>query len=250
MRMPHIPPLDRVLVVEEIDSTNEEARRAAESGDAGNLWILARTQTAGRGRRGRDWVSPRGNFHGSLLLRPNVSPARAAMLSFAAANAVAESFEALGARAVQVKWPNDVLIGGAKAAGILLESSARNAAAVDWLIIGIGMNLNEAPKGTPYPATSLKEQTGRSALPEDALAIVAGAFAAQYERWQREGFAPVRADWLTRAAFLGERIVARLENESVEGVFADLSEDGALLLDTALGRRSITAGEVFRARID
>ncbi|MFZ1990621.1 MAG: biotin--[acetyl-CoA-carboxylase] ligase, partial [Alphaproteobacteria bacterium] len=239
----------RAVILDEVDSTNEEAKRRAEAGEAGGLFILARAQTAGRGRRGREWVSPKGNLFATLLLRPQVTPQKAAELSFVAANAVAETFESLGAFAVTVKWPNDVLLGGAKAAGILLESSARNAASLDWLAIGMGLNLQSAPTGTPYPATSLKAETGRVPPdPAEALPILAAHWARGYEGWEREGFARVRAGWLARAEGLGKRIIARLEAEEMHGNFIDLSETGELVLDTPQGRRLISAGEIFFAR--
>lgn len=239
----------RALVLDEIDSTNEEVKRRAEAGEAGGLFILARTQTAGRGRRGRAWVSGKGNLFATLLIRPGVPPQTAAQLSFVAAIAVAETFESLGASAVTVKWPNDVLIGGAKAAGILLESSARSAAEIDWLAVGMGLNLAEAPAGTPYPATSLKAATGRAPPdPADVLPILAAAWARQYEVWKDEGFMTIRAAWLARAEGLGRRITARLEAEEMEGDFVDLSETGELVLETRAGRRRVSAGEIFFVR--
>jgi BirA family biotin operon repressor/biotin-[acetyl-CoA-carboxylase] ligase len=244
-----LPDQYRAVLLDEIDSTNEEAKRRAEAGEAGGLFILARAQAAGRGRRGREWVSPKGNLFATLLLRPRATPQKGAELSFVAAIAVAETFEELGASAVTVKWPNDVLIAGAKAAGILLESAARNSVELDWLAIGMGLNLAASPAGTPYPATSLKAQTGRTPPdPADVLPILAEALARQYEVWQREGFSRVRAAWLARAEGLGKRIIARLEAEEIEGNFLDLSETGALVLDTPHGRRLISAGEIFFAR--
>lgn len=241
----------KYVVLDEIDSTNEEAKRLAEAGEAGPLWILARTQTAGRGRRGREWDSKPGNLMTTLLLRPNVSPAKAAELSFVAGLAVADAFEMLGARNIALKWPNDVLIGDAKASGILLESSGASEGRLDWLAVGFGLNLAWAPEGTPYAATSLAAATGVAPpAPVAALGMLAGAFARQYETWGEGGFAPIRALWLARAKGRGERIVARLANAEIEGVFMDLDETGALILETAAGRRAISAGEVFFVRRD
>ena len=243
-----VPDPYRALILDEIDSTNEEAKRRAEVGEAGGLFILARTQTAGRGRRGREWASGKGNLFATLLLRPQVTPQKAAELSFVAANAVAETFESLGASSATVKWPNDVLLAGAKAAGILLESSARNAR-LDWLAIGMGLNLSSAPTSTPYPATSLKAETGCSPPdPAEVLPILAGHWARGYEGWEEEGFTRVRASWLARAEGLGRRIIARLEAEEIAGNFVDLSETGELVMDTREGRRLISAGEIFFAR--
>lgn len=239
-------PEDRILVLDEVDSTNEEAKRRAEAGEAGPLWILARKQTAGRGRRGRSWEGKPGNLMATLLLRPDASPAKAAELSFVAGLAVADTFEMLGATSITLKWPNDVLIGEAKAAGILLESSGATEGRLDWLAIGFGLNLAWAPEGTPYPATSLATATAvPPPEPEAVLGVLAAAFARRYETWEREGFAAVRAAWLARARGRGGRLVARLGREEIEGVFLDLDETGALILETAAGRRAISAGEVF-----
>ncbi len=246
-----LPAGHRVVLFDEIDSTNEEAKRRAEAGEAGSLWILAHRQTAGRGRRGRGWESKPGNLMTTLLLRPAASPAKAAELSFVAGLAVAEAFEMLVATNIALKWPNDVLIGEAKAAGILLESSGASEGRLDWLALGFGLNLAWAPEGTPYPATSLAAATGTAPPgPEAVLGVLAEAFARQYETWERGGFAPIRAAWLARARGRGERIVARLANAEIEGVFADLDDSGAMILETATGRRAISAGEVFFVRRD
>ena len=241
----------RALIFDEIDSTNEEVRRRAAAGEAGNLFILARRQTAGRGRRGREWQSPRGNFHATLLLRPPVTPQKSAELSFVAANTVAETIETLGVPRASVKWPNDVLVDGAKIAGILLESSARHPAQLEWIAIGIGINLAHAPERIPAQATSVAIRTGRAA-PDAAevLAILARAFAGRYDIWMSQGFAPTRAEWLSRAHGLGERIVARLEREEVAGTFLDVNDAGAILIGTPDGVRAISSGEVFFARIN
>jgi BirA family biotin operon repressor/biotin-[acetyl-CoA-carboxylase] ligase len=239
----------RSLVLDEIDSTNEEAKRRAEAGEAGGLWILARRQTTGRGRRGRSWQAAPGNLMATLLLRPEVTAARSAELSFVASLAVAETFEALGAPSCALKWPNDVLIGEAKAAGILLESSGAAAGRPDWLAIGFGLNLAWAPAGTPFPATALAAHTeGPSPDPEAVLPVLARSWARHYDTWARDGFAPIRAAWLARAKGLGQPVVARLGTCEACGVFTDLDANGALVLETAAGRRVISAGEVFFAR--
>jgi BirA family biotin operon repressor/biotin-[acetyl-CoA-carboxylase] ligase len=239
----------RALLLDEVDSTNEEAKRCAEAGEAGALWILARRQTAGRGRRGRSWESRPGNLLATLLLRPDVTAARSAELSFVASLATAETFEALGAPKCALKWPNDVLIGEAKAAGILLESSGAAADRPDWLAVGFGLNLASAPEGTPYPATALARHIAAPPPePERILPILAREWTRQYDTWERQGFAPIRAAWLARAPGLGEPLVVRLGTREVSGVFADLDENGALVLETASGRQVVSAGEVFFAR--
>ena len=233
----------------EIDSTNEEAKRCAERGEPGPIWITADHQTAGRGRRGRTWVSPKGNLMTTLFLRPECSPAKAAELSFVAGLALrdavvhcAPSHQA----EIALKWPNDLLIGGKKIAGMLLESAVSGPGNVAWLAIGIGLNLNAFPTETPYPATSLLAATGVAPPVDMALSLLAAAFDKRLSLWRQEGFAPVREEWLTHAAGRGRPITVRLSNETIDGVFETLEPDGALRLKLADGGdRLISTGDVF-----
>ncbi len=228
-----------------LDSTNEEARRLAEAGERGPIWIFAREQTAGRGRRGRAWVSARGNLFATLLLDP-VRPADVcAQLSFAAALATGDVVAGYAPAArVSLKWPNDVLLDGNKAAGILLESSGGRA--LDWLAVGIGINLANHPEGTDMPATSLLKITGCTPDADEAIARLAAAWDAWYGAWMKNGFAALKDAWLARASGLGERVHARLAAREVQGVFDGLADDGALILREANGKQTrIAAGEVF-----
>jgi BirA family biotin operon repressor/biotin-[acetyl-CoA-carboxylase] ligase len=229
-----------------LDSTNEEARRLAEAGEAGPLWISAREQSAGRGRRGREWVSQAGNLFATLLLRPQRPPDQCAQLSFVAALAVGDVVAGLAPSArVALKWPNDVLLDGKKVAGMLLESSGAKAR-VDWLAVGIGINLANFPDGVEFPATSLAAVTGRAPDADEALSRLAGRWDAWYETWMNSGFQPIRDGWLARASGLGERVNARLANREVQGVFEGLADDGALILRETGGKQTrIAAGEVF-----
>jgi len=225
---------------EELDSTNSEARRRAEAGERGPLWISAVRQTAGRGRRGRAWTSGEGNLAATLLLRPEAPRSVTGQLSFAAALAAAEMVSHFAPDAViQVKWPNDVLAEGRKIAGLLLEGGP------DWLAIGIGVNLASFPEGTEFPATSLAQLGIAPPSSEDALTILAARFAHWYDAWMRDGFEIVRAAWLARASGLGSPIRARLPNETRSGVFEGIDESGALLLNEGASVRAIAAGEVF-----
>jgi BirA family biotin operon repressor/biotin-[acetyl-CoA-carboxylase] ligase len=237
------------VVLDSVDSTSDEARRRAGAGERGPLWIMARVQTAARGRRGRSWSAPAGNLSATALLRP-AAPARdAALLSFAACLAVADLFDAVapGAR-VALKWPNDALLNERKAAGVLLES-AGDGRRLDWLTVGIGVNLAHHPVPEPgaWPPGSVLSETGRAPDPEDALDRLAAAFAVWAGRLAAEGFAPLRAAWLARAARLGEKVVARLPGETAEGAFVDIAEDGALMLSGPTGLRRIHAADVFFA---
>ncbi|MCU9847111.1 biotin--[acetyl-CoA-carboxylase] ligase [Defluviimonas sp. WL0024] len=237
-------------VLAEVDSTNSEAQRLA-PGLTQPTWILARRQTAARGRRGREWISPEGNFAATLVMRPTGDPARAALRSFVAALALADALETVcgpGAT-LSLKWPNDVLLNGGKVAGILLESAGRGAD-VSHLAVGIGVNLVAAPprEAVEPEATlpvSVLGETGVRIAPEEFLAYLANAFA----RWEAQlatyGFGPIRTAWLARAAKLGQRITARTASETIEGTFETIAEDGALVIATSQGRRNIPAADVF-----
>lgn len=230
-----------------IDSTNEEARRLAQAGERGPLWIAAGEQTAGRGRRGRHWVSPRGNLSATLLLDPGRPAGECAQLSFVAALAASDAVSALApSHSINVKWPNDVLAEGRKIAGILLESASSGGAAPGWLVTGIGINLAAHPPDTEFPATSLPALGVTPPPVEDALRHLAASFAKWYEVWRLDGFAPIRDAWLARAAGLGTRLRARLQNGELVGVFEGIDMSGALLLRETQDRvRTIAAGEVF-----
>jgi BirA family transcriptional regulator, biotin operon repressor / biotin---[acetyl-CoA-carboxylase] ligase len=230
-----------------IDSTNEEARRLAQAGERGPLWIAAGEQTAGRGRRGRSWVSPRGNLSATLLIDPRKPASDCAQLSFSAALAASDAVAAFAPRAdIKVKWPNDVLANGGKIAGILLESASSGSADPNWLVIGIGINLEAHPSDTEFPATSLLALGVSPPLVEDGLLHLAASFAKWYDIWRTNGFAPIRDAWLARAAGLGTRIRARLQNGESVGMFEGIDANGALLLREAQDRvRAIAAGEVF-----
>jgi BirA family biotin operon repressor/biotin-[acetyl-CoA-carboxylase] ligase len=235
----------------EIDSTNEEARRLGDAGVEGPIWITAERQTAGRGRRGREWVSPTGNFMGTLLLRPDVTPRKAAELSFVAALAVHDAVVDLLPPPVRpdlkLKWPNDLLLDGRKLAGILLESSGIAGGKLSWLAVGIGINLATFPEKVEFPATSLSALGITDVTPERALERLAAAFEARLGAWRAEGgFASIRESWLARAAGLGETITVRLADETFEGVFQGLAPGGELEVRLGTGEmRLVAAGDVF-----
>lgn len=243
-----LPSFYRVVAHQRIASTSDEAKRlVAEGAPAGTL-VWARVQTVGRGRHGRGWVSPAGNFYASLILRPPVPVAMAAQLSFVAALAVADACLALAPdAAISLKWPNDVLLAGRKLAGLLLESQSQGDGMLDWLVLGIGINLATYPVEVEYPATALAA-VGADVDADAMLGALAASFLAWYGRWREgAGFATIRAEWQARAQGLNQPIRVRLPGETREGVFAGLDTDGALLLDTGTGRHRIAAGEVFPA---
>ncbi|HET7084932.1 MAG TPA: biotin--[acetyl-CoA-carboxylase] ligase [Rhizomicrobium sp.] len=227
---------------EELDSTNSEARRLAEAGEPGPLWISAARQTAGRGRRGRAWDSGQANLAATLLLRPSAPPATIGQLSFVAALAAADTASHFApSAAISVKWPNDVLAEGRKLAGILLEGDVQQG----WLAVGIGINLASFPEGTEFPATSLAQLGLAPPSSENALTVLAMRFAHWYDGWMTNGFDTIRDAWLARAAGLGAPIRARLPAETCEGIFEGIDHSGALLLKQQGRLRAIAAGEVF-----
>ena len=243
------PPLSdffRVTAVDETGSTNDDAIQAARQGEPEGTLIWARRQTKGRGRRGRSWISPDGNLHLSILLRPAMASNRAGEIAFVAALAAADASAALAPNAdIRCKWPNDVLADGRKVGGLLIESSIV-ADRIDWLVVGIGLNLVTHPDDVEFPATHLALCAGRALSVEEGLQALASAFAERYRLWREDGFAPVRTAWVSRAAGLGAPIRVRLEAQELHGVFTGLDDDGALILSLADGKqRRITAGDVF-----
>ncbi|TDQ80537.1 BirA family biotin operon repressor/biotin-[acetyl-CoA-carboxylase] ligase [Dongia mobilis] len=238
----------RVESVAEIGSTNDALKqRAAEGGDAG-LVLRADRQLSGRGRRGRSWTSEPGNLYVSILLRPRKPAAEAATLGFVAALAIGNLVRALVAQPVTLKWPNDVLVGGAKISGILLESGGPEPTRPDWLVLGMGVNLRHHPAGALYPTTDLVAAGGPALPPDRALDLLLAEFQPLYQRWQDDGFAALREEWLRHAQGLGARILARLGGEEAAGTFAGIEPDGTLLLETETGViRRIAAGDIFFA---
>ncbi len=237
-------------VVQEVDSTLNEASRIAPTAQ-GPVWIMAHHQTAARGRRGRAWENPKGNLAATLLLRPEGSPEQAALRSFVAALALFDACVAVTGRAagLSLKWPNDVLLNGGKLAGILLESTGQGRG-LSHLAIGIGVNLTEAPgtdaveKGAVRPVSLLSE-TGAHVEPEDFLTELAAAYAVLETQFTTYGFDPIRTAWLSRAARLGEVITARAGSSEAVGTFETVDADGNLVLNTAKGRVSIPAADVY-----
>jgi BirA family biotin operon repressor/biotin-[acetyl-CoA-carboxylase] ligase len=224
---------------DKIGSTNDEARRLALEGAQHGTVVHADEQTAGRGRLAHKWFSPAGNLYLSILLRTGQPVARASELSFLAALAVADTVETLLPRQTRamLKWPNDVLINGAKIAGILLEQVD------DATIIGIGLNVLEAPSNTAYKTTTVVANGGIASV-DGARDILLERLGGYLAEWQADGFAPIREQWLGRSYPVGAAIRANSGGHPVAGHFAGLDEDGALLLDTPQGRQRIVGGDV------
>jgi BirA family biotin operon repressor/biotin-[acetyl-CoA-carboxylase] ligase len=228
-----------------VGSTNAEALACARAGERGPLWVTARAQSAGRGRRGRTWVSEPGNLYATLLLTDPAPPERAAQLSFVAAlathDAIAACAPALAAR-LSFKWPNDVLIDGAKLAGILIDAEGARPLLV---AVGIGVNCRHHPAAADFSATDLAA-AGAAAAVEELFGALSIAMVHRLREWDA-GFAPIRAAWLARAGGLGSELTARLGSRGdLTGRFETLDEAGRLVLRLPDGNvETIAAGEVF-----
>ncbi len=250
-RAPSLPPAYRLVALERVGSTNDEARRMAAAGAADGTLVWAREQTGGRGRLGRAWESPPGNLYCSLVLRPEIPLARAPELGFVAALGVGGLVGAFAPplSEIRYKWPNDVLLNDGKVAGILLESSLAPDGRLDFLVLGVGVNVQTHPRETLFPATSLWAEGAETAEVEAALESFARHLLTWIDRWLEEGFAPVRKAWLTRAWRLNETLDVTLGDGDVSGRFSGVADDGALILAMADGGiRVIAAGDVRAAR--
>src|SRR6201996_792245 len=246
----------RLAAFEQIGSTNAEAMARARDGETGPIWFVAAEQTAARGRRNRPWNSPRGNLACSVLEWVDTAPSVAATLGFAAGLALEQALRQVSVEAslrsagsdqmkFALKWPNDVLAGRHKLAGILLEAEA---VAGDRLALGVGIGANvvAAPEGTPTPAVSLAA-LGIQIGAEELFSILTDAWAEFHGIWDNgRGFGEIRARWLARAAGLGEKVAIKTGNSVLEGTFAPLAEPGCLVVRTPEGRRlPVTAGDVY-----
>ncbi len=247
-RLPLWPEGVERVVLDEVDSTMAEAQRRAPP--AKDIWIMARRQTAGRGRQGRAWSMPKGNFAATFLTRPERPPADIALTSFQAALAVYDTLALHVDRArLSNKWPNDVLLDGCKVSGILLESSGQGGA-VNWLAVGIGMNLVATPdpddlESGALPAISLRDAGVAVVDPSETLVALAFHMQLYAKMWRETGFDALRLLWLRRAAGVGQDIRARTPRETLHGRFETIDEHGRLVVQTPNGVQKITAGDVF-----
>lgn len=247
---PRLPPGFRLERHPAVASTNALALERARAGEPAGLWILADRQTAGRGRQGRPWASAPGNLFASLLLRDPAPPARLGELPLVVAvavhDAVADVLPPPARAGLAIKWPNDLLLGGAKLAGILIEGvDGPEGRAV---VIGVGVNCTAHPDGTPYPATDL----GAAGHPTDAVALferLAERVALRLAAWRDGPFAALREAWLARAHGIGGPVTLRLLDRTAQGRFDGLDAAGRLLLRHDDGRvEPVSAGDVFFGR--
>jgi BirA family biotin operon repressor/biotin-[acetyl-CoA-carboxylase] ligase len=237
----------RLIVRDSVGSTNEEAMRLARDGDPGRLWLVAREQLQGRGRRGRSWSSPPGNLYASLLLIEAAPPEHLPELGFVAGVALLGTLrEILGDDPrLGLKWPNDILFDGAKLSGILLESSLLPGGGTAC-IAGFGVNCRLHPPNLPYAATDLATIGTVLDAPEDVLLRLSGAMVEMLRVWAGgSGFAAIRARWLAHALGLGEPIHVALGTTNLSGIFETIDSRGRLILRDGANTRAIEAGDVF-----
>jgi BirA family transcriptional regulator, biotin operon repressor / biotin---[acetyl-CoA-carboxylase] ligase len=239
-----------IRVLGAVDSTNDEVRRVADAGAIGPLWVRADSQSKGRGRRGRSWLSEPGNLFMTGLLTLGCTPAEAANLSFVTALSVAEALDHfVDSTLIQLKWPNDVLIQGRKTSGILLESWSSQLGF--QIAIGIGINVVTVPDNIDEQITCVAQHLipdGNYCDAATLFSFVLRGFHKRLAQWHEQGFEPIRDAWLLRAKGVGQPIVARLANETLDGIFVGLARNGALIMKLPDGTyRHITAGDVFFA---
>ncbi|MCA3562449.1 MAG: biotin--[acetyl-CoA-carboxylase] ligase [Aestuariivirga sp.] len=229
-----------------IDSTNLEARRLAQQAERGPLWLLADEQTLGRGRLGRSWVSEPGNLYATFLFAITQGSHLAAQVSFVAALAVHDTVVTLRPElSPRIKWPNDVLIGGAKFCGVLPEVVGENPTRIG---IGFGLNIAHAPEGTPYPVTAL----GADLSVATVLKELDASLVRRLAQWDEgRDFTSIRADWSACALGLGGSVTATSGTRQLAGTFRELAADGALVLAQADGTVTpIHSGEVSFAELE
>jgi BirA family biotin operon repressor/biotin-[acetyl-CoA-carboxylase] ligase len=243
----------RLQAFDQIGSTNVEAMARARDGEPGSVWFVATEQTAGRGRRHRPWIAPRGNLPCSVLEVMDVSPAVAATLGFAAGLALDAALRQMSLEAAlrsgaavnfALKWPNDVLGEGKKISGILLE--AENVAGGLAVVTGMGTNVVAAPEGTPTPAISLAAM-GIQISAEELFSALSDAWVEFFGIWDSgRGFQEIRKLWLTRAAGLGQAVAVTSGASTIEGIFDTIDELGCMIIRTPTGKRMpVSAGDVY-----
>ena len=240
-----------LLSYDVLDSTNEEAKRLAEGGASHGAVIWARKQTAGRGRMGREWVSPEGNLYVSVLLSPEQTLEICSQLSFVAAVAAAETLQAILPEegGITCKWPNDILFAGRKLGGILLESFTIPGAGEEarpWVVVGMGINIDHFPEHVIFPATCLRAAGVELISAKIVLSRLIYNFIHRYDEWAREGFKPIQKLWIDHAYRLGHPTEVLVGDKQYHGIFDGIDAAGRLLLRQPSGAvTGITAGDVF-----
>lgn len=239
----------KIIALAETDSTNTVAFRIAEEGEEEGTVVLAETQSRGRGRLGRQWESPAGvNLYCSIILRPPMEPLKATQLTFLSAVAVAKAVEATTKLRPEIKWPNDILIGAKKVAGLLNELSAETER-INFVILGIGVNINMRQKQFPatlrHPATSLFIEQRRKVDRGSFARALFAALDELYDLYLHIGYEAIRQEWLSRCTIIGRNVSVSLQENVIKGKAIGIDEMGALLVETRPGQvERILAGDV------
>ncbi|NIR32001.1 MAG: biotin--[acetyl-CoA-carboxylase] ligase [Gammaproteobacteria bacterium] len=244
---PNLPRLYELIELESVDSAFDEAVRRAKRGAEEGTLVWARVQAAGHGRLGQPWHSQRGDLHCALVLRPEYPREIALQLNYVAAVSAGVALAALVSPMISLhyRWPNDILLSGAKAAGLLLNTSAGEEP--EWLVLGLAVNVGSYPRTRDYWATSVHAVEGSSEITEiQVLEGYARSFLSWINRWANEGFEPVRKAWLQRRDPSTPQVELRLASETVRGRFVDIDERGDVVVDPPEGgRRKIGLVEFY-----
>jgi BirA family biotin operon repressor/biotin-[acetyl-CoA-carboxylase] ligase len=241
---PRLPEGCTLVALDSIGSTNDHAKMLARKGDPAGTVIWAKAQTAGRGRQGNVWASLPGNLFMTLILKPETSAAQTGQLSFLAAVALSRTLRPFlpEGEKISLKWPNDLLINGKKAAGILIETELSGTRPVPWVVLGIGVNITSAPEGAGCLSLSVLALPDAASVLEPLVAHIMDLYAV----WKRDGFAAIREEWLGQAAGVGHEIRVRLPKETFYGTFLGIDSAGALQITMPDGsRRTVISGEVL-----
>ncbi len=233
-----VPPLYELISYDTVDSVIDEAKRLARHGAEEGTLVWARQQTAGHGRRGRPWLSLPGNLYCALVLRPEEPAALAVQVSYVAAVSLAAAISNLAPPLIEVRfrWPNDVLLYDAKVAGIWLETAPAANDRYEWLVLGIAVNVENAPDDLDPPATSLWLEGAPEVTVSGLLEVFSRHFLSWINRWADEGFKPIHRAWSIRPHGLGQTLTLELESERLHGTFVELDDEGALHMDLVNGQ--------------
>jgi len=244
----NLPPGYKLIALDTVDSTNDELKRRILSGfDDEGLAVWARIQTSGKGRNKRRWVSDIGNMYISVLFRPNCSLADAAQLGFLPVIAASKTLEYILGQSpnINYKWPNDLLLNKKKIGGTLLEAGFNRQNNRVWIVVGFGLNLQHFPSTTFSPATSIKDEIGVELKIEEVVELYLQNLSKLYYDWQNMGFERVRNEWLDHGHVFNQPLRVKLGAENLLGLFRDLDETGALVIETSNGPRRVAAGDVY-----
>lgn len=241
--------LGRNVVIEDaVSSTNDEAKRLAEAGEPEGTVVIARRQGAGRGRVGKNWVSPEGGLYLSVILRPRIDPTEAPKMTLLAGLAVAETLRDLGVDA-RIKWSNDVVLGGRKVSGVLTEMAAEENA-VKYVVLGVGINANLGPEDLPEElrkdSAFLREELGHDVDLRDLAASLLGNLETRYDQFREKGFRPIRDAWRELSETLGREVRIETRRENFIGHAVGLSRDGALVVELPDGELKRVTGGLCR----